>query len=151
MKRRTWLVHDQKEAVENSSTPVCSTSQASFVDVVQTAYAGWSWRLRLALETSRTKASEDRQRLNSFMTGKLSIRKKIRAMARVMVKGKMWFWQFQIGTFKSVNGRRSTIPNFGDLSGNCRVPWDLGVWRRDTHVADKMRMHTHTRSHTTVL
>ena len=60
----TWLVRDQKEAVENSSTTVCSTSQASFVDVVQTAYAGWSWRL--ALETSRTKASEDRQRLNSF-------------------------------------------------------------------------------------
>ena len=59
----------------------------------------------------------------------------------------MWFWRFQIGTFKSVNGRRSTIPNFGDLSGNCRVPGDLGVWRRDTHAADKMRMHTHTVTH----
>ena len=23
------------------------------------------------------------------------------------------------------------------------MPGDLGVWRRDTHAADKMRMHTH--------
>ena len=39
------------------------------------------------------------------------------------------------------------IPNFGDLSGNCRLPGDLGVWSRDTHAADKMRTHTHTVPH----
>ena len=27
------------------------------------------------------------------------------------------------------------------------MPGDLGVWRRDTHAADKMRMHTHTVTH----
>ena len=32
------MIMRQQEAVENSSTPVCSTSQASFV--VPTAYAG---------------------------------------------------------------------------------------------------------------
>ena len=46
----------------------------------------WNWRL--AFETSRTKASEDRERLNSYMTGKLSIRKIVRAVARVMPYGK---------------------------------------------------------------
>ena len=27
------------------------------------------------------------------------------------------------------------------------MPGDLGVWRWDTHAADKMRMHTHTVTH----
>ena len=83
------------------------------------------------------------------MTGELSIRKNIRAVARVMPygKGKGVVLTIPEWDIHSINDRRSTIPNFGDLSGNYRVPGDLGVWRRDTHAADKMRMHTHTVTH----
>ena len=144
-----FVIMRQKEAVENSSTSVCSTSQASFV--VPTGYVevdGWLSKLR-----EQKLRSEDRERLNSYMTGELSIRKNIRAVARVMPygKGKDVILTIPDWDIHSINDWRSTIPNFGDLSGKYRVPGDLGVWRRDTHAADKMRMHTHTRSHTSVL
>ena len=143
-----FVIMRQKKAVENSSTPVCSTPQASFV--VPTGYVevdGWLSKLR-----EQKLQSEDRERLNSYMTGELSIRKNIRAVARVMPygKGKDVILTIPDWDIHSINDRRSTIPNFGDLSGNYRVPGlagDLGVWRRDTHAADKMRMHTHTVTH----
>ena len=83
------------------------------------------------------------------MTGKLSNRKNIRTMARVMPYGKGEDVIFTIPDCDFQVGKRSTIndPEFRGLSGNCRVLGNLGVWRHDTHAADKLRTHTHTITH----
>ena len=58
---------DKKEAEENSSTPVCSTSQASFV--VPTAYAG-SLKLTVGLRNFENESFRRPRNVEIFYDGK---------------------------------------------------------------------------------
>ena len=135
----------QKKAVEDSSTPVCSTSLASVV--VPTANAG-SLKLAAGFRNFENDSFRRLRKIEIFYDGKIfNILKKYRAMAKVMVRGKMWFWRFHILTFKSVNDRWLTMLNFRDLLGDCpRARRFRSIPMRPIKCE-----HAHTRSDTAVL
>ena len=82
----SFKIMTQKKAVEDSSTPVCSTSQASVV--VPTANAGLL-KLAVGFRNFENESFRRLRKVEIFYDGKIfNIWKKFRAMAKVMVKGK---------------------------------------------------------------
>ena len=136
-KRTTGLVRDHE--TKRSSRKLLDSSLLNLAGQLRrTNRVGWSWRL--AFEISRTKVWTLIWRENFQFRTTLELWQRVMAYG----KGKDVILTIPDWDIHSTNDRRSTI---GDLSGNCRVPGDLGVWRRDTHAADKMRMQTHTVTH----
>ena len=73
----SFVIIRQKEAMKPLDSGLLSLAhRRPASSCQQLTPVRWSWRF--AFETSRTKASEDRERLNSFMTGKLwNVRKTV--------------------------------------------------------------------------
>ena len=139
----------QKEAMENSSTPVSSTSRLAGQLRCANSVRRYV-ELTVGFRNFENESFGRPRKVELFYDGKTFNSEKILEPWQglcLMERGKMWFWRFQIGTFKSVNDWRSTNP----ISGTCR---GIAACQEILECGAEIRMRpikcecTHTHGHT---